>query len=379
MSSNAAAEIKTKEESAAQNDNAASVRTLTRHNRLDFSTREGKRLFLLLLGPALLALIAGYFYATSGRYISTENAYIKTDKAMIAAEVSGPILSVAVRDNQAVRQGEVLFIIDDRTYQITLAAAEANLQNIRDELFSLRAGYHQKEAELSLARTTLAFAEKELGRQSKLLKSRTISDSAYDDAALAVETARQKIIITEQQLADIRAKLAGDPETPIEAHPKYLAAKASVDRAQYDLDRTVVRAPFDGIASDTPNVGEQVVGSSLFSSPVMSLVASDHARITANFKETELTHMKVGQPVTIHVDAYPGESWRGQVESIAQATGAEFSVIPPQNASGNWVKVVQRVPVRISIDPREGAPMLRAGMSAEVRVDTRAPKGGEPS
>ncbi len=182
--------------------------------------------------------------------------------------------------------------------------------------------------------------------------------------------ARQRIRIVEQEVAQLRAQLAGDPDLPVERHPRYQAAKAALDRAALDLERTAVRAPFAGIASNTPQVGQQVIGNGPMSSPVMSLVADAGVWIEANFKETDLAHVRPGQPVTIQLDAYAGREWRGAVESLSQATGAEFSVIPPQNATGNWVKVVQRIPVRIAVKTNGGDPALRAGMSAAVEIDT---------
>jgi membrane fusion protein, multidrug efflux system len=289
---------------------------------------------------------------------------------MIAAEVSGLISEVDVRENQHVAGGDVLFRIDDRTYRIALAEAQAQLDSIRDEIDSLKASYSQKQAELALARTNLDFAQKEFNRRSKLVATNAVSRSSFDSAQHDLDVARESIRISEQEMAQIRAQLAGDPDSPVERHPRYLAAKAVLDRAGLDLERTVVRAPFAGIASNTPQIGQQVIGNGPMSSPVMSLVADTGVWVEANFKETELTYVSPGQTVTVRVDTYPSREWQGTVESLSQATGAEFSIIPPQNATGNWVKVVQRIPVRIAVKTNGNDPALRSGMSATVEIDT---------
>ncbi len=329
------------------------------------------RRFLLFLGPLVVAIVGGYLYATGGRYVSTENAYVKADKVMIAAEVTGLISEVTVRENQRVGMGDVLFRIDDRPYHIALAEAEARLAGLRDEIESLKGSYRQKQEELALARTNLAFAETEFERQSKLVVSAVVSRSKHDAARHDFDVARQRIRVTEQEMAQIRAQLAGDPDIPAERHPRFLTAKAALDRAALDLQRTIVRAPFAGIANNTPQVGQQVIGNGPMSSPVMSLVADTGLWIEANFKETDLAYVRPGQPVTIYVDTYPDREWQGMVESLSQATGAEFSIIPPQNATGNWVKVVQRIPVRIAVERNGRDTQLRSGMSTTVEIDTR--------
>jgi len=332
--------------------------------------RRWLRRFLLLFGPLAVAAVGGTVYFAGGRYVSTENAYVKADKVMIAAEVSGLITEVAVRENQRVAAGDVLFRIDDRPYRIALSEAEAGLANVRAEIAVLKATYRQKQDELALDRTNIAFAQKEFDRQSELLARNVTAVSRFDAAEHDLDVARQNVLVTEQELAQIQAQLAGDPTVPVERHPRFLAAKAAVDRATLDLDRTLVRAPFPGIASNTPLPGQQVIGDAAFSSPVMSIVAVSGIWIDANFKETDLTYVRPGQPVTIHVDTYPDRAWQGTVESISQATSAEFSIIPPQNATANWVKVVQRIPVRIAVRTDGQDPALRVGMSTSIEIDT---------
>lgn len=332
------------------------------------SDGQKRRLRRLLLwgGPIVVAIVAAVFYITGGRYVSTENAYIKADKVTVSAQVSGPIDLVAVKENQPVQKGDLLFRIDQRPYKLALNRAEAKLGNVRDNLQSLKAQYRQTQEQLDLGQTRLHYAQRQLKRQQSLADRNMASQSDLDDAKFKVDEARQQIQVTKQQLQQLRAQLGGDPDTSIEQLPQYKEAQSALDQAKLDLQHTEVTAPFDGIASQTPEPGRFVSPGS----PVMAVVGAHHVWITANFKETEITKMKAGQPVTISVDTYPGHTWHGHVQSIAQASGAEFSVLPPQNATGNWVKVVQRIPVRIAVDDADQGPQLRAGMSTEVEVDT---------
>ncbi|WP_321390705.1 HlyD family secretion protein [Emcibacter sp.] len=328
------------------------------------------RFILLVLGPVFTIFIGGAIYLSGGRYVETENAYVKSDKLMITAEVSGPVTAVPIRENQQVKRGDILFRIDDRPYRIAAEEQEAGLKRVRDDIAGLKAIYRQKQDELELAGTDLAYAKTVLDRQRELVASRNISQNSYDTAKHAYDAAVVKIKVIESERAEVLADLAGDPDIAPEQHPRFLAAKATLDRAQLDLDRTVVRAPFDGIASSAPQVGQQVIGSGALSSPVMTLVNNRDFWVVANFKETDLTNVRPGQDVKIHVDTYPNLVWRGKVESLAQATGAEFSIIPAQNATGNWVKVVQRIPVRIALETGDREAVLRSGMSTTVEIDT---------
>jgi len=330
------------------------------------SRRRWLRRFLLLLGPLVVAIVGGYAYFTGGRYVSTENAYVKADKVMVAAEVSGLIVDVAVRENQHVARGDVLFRIDDRPFRINLARAEAQLQSERAEIEEKKASYRQKAEERKLAYINKNYAEHEFKRQSILARKRVASEVRLDEASHNLDVARQAIRVIEQEMAQTRAWLVGDPDISVEHHPLYLKAKAARDDAILDLEHTLVRAPFAGVVSKKPEPGQYVTAGAA----VMSIVADTGIWIDANYKETDLTHVRSGQPVTIHVDTYPDRQWQGTVESISQATGAEFSIIPPQNATGNWVKVVQRIPVRIAVKTKEHDPALRAGMSTSIEIDT---------
>lgn len=328
------------------------------------------RNFLLLLGPLAVILIGGYAYYTGGRFVDTDNAYVKADKVMVAAEVSGLVSAVPVKENQRVAKGDILFLINDRSYRIAMAEADAGLANARDKIASLKATYRQKLGELTLARTNIAFAKKEYDRQTRLIASSAVSRSKLDATRHDLDIAKQQVLVINQELAEISAQLGGNPDIPLEQHALYLSAMAAKERAALNLERVAVRAPFDGIAGNTPQIGQQVIGNGAFSSPVMSLVADRNIWVEANFKETDLTYVTPGQKVILHVDTYPDREWQGTVESLSQATGAEFSVIPPQNATGNWVKVVQRIPIRIKVVQKRDDPLLRAGMSTMVEIDT---------
>ncbi len=328
--------------------------------------RRWLRRVLLLLGPALVLIVGGYFYVTGGRYVDTDDAYIRADMVALSAQVSGPIVEVDVRENQHVDRGQVLFELDRQPFKIALAQAEARLDKADNGVRALKAGYRQKQQELELANKNVDYAEQEFQRQAKLAKRDFASQAKYDEAQHNLEMARQQVAVTEQELRGLLADLGGNPDIPVEQHPTYLDAKAARDQAALDLRHAVVRAPFAGIASHKPDLGSYVTAGT----PVMSIVADQSVWVEANFKETDLTHVRPGQPATVVIDTYPDREWPATVESISQATGAQFSVLPAQNASGNWVKVVQRIPVRIAIQAGPDDPPLRAGMSVTAEIDT---------
>jgi membrane fusion protein (multidrug efflux system) len=321
---------------------------------------------LLVLGPLVVIVGAIYVYLTTGRFVSTDNAYVKSDVGIVSAQISGPIVEVAVRENQPVAQGDVLFKIDDEPFRVKMQQVDAELGAVRDYVEGIRASYRQKLSQLELDKTNAVYQKRDFERLQSLAAKQLASQQAVDDARQKSDVANQTVVVSERALDQIRAQLGGDADKPLTEQAAYLALKAMRDTAVLDLERTVVRAKLDGIASKVPVVGQYVAPGT----PIMSVVSNQEKWIEANFKETDLTHVVVGQPVTITLDTYPDREWRGRVQSISQATGAEFSVIPAQNATGNWVKVTQRIPVRVSIDMRAGDPELRVGMSADVKIDT---------
>ena len=326
------------------------------------------RLLLLALGPIALLVAGGYTYVTSGRYVTTENAYVKMDKIAISADASGPVAYVGARENQIVEPGAVLFQLDPARYRIALARKDAEFQTARSEVEALRAVARQKAAELQLARHDVTFFEAQFKRTDGLKRRGHATQAEFDRALRDHRVALQKVEAIKQDIAGVTASLGGDAEIPTERHPKVLEALAERDRAALDLARTTVVAPQAGIVSNISlQAGEHVEAGQ----PVFSIVVSDPLWIEANLKETDLTYVRENQEAKVEIDAYPNRVWRARVVGISPATGAEFALLPPQNASGNWVKVVQRIPIRLEIRRRPDDPPLRAGMSVRVEIDTR--------
>jgi membrane fusion protein, multidrug efflux system len=332
------------------------------------SRRQLVRWGLLLGGPLLVAIVVGWLWLAGGRYVGTDNAYVRADTASIATDVSGLVASIEVSENQQVRQGQELFRLDASSYRIALDQALAELAMARSDLEALRASYAQKQAEIAKARDDIAFYEKEFTRQQDLAGRRVSPQSQLDSATHNLDAARNEVAALNEQLAGIAAQLDGKPDQAVELHPRYRAGLAARDKAARDLDHTIVRAPVDGIVTQVSalQAGEYLpAGQAAF-----ALVAADHVWIEANPKETDLTNVLEGQAVEVTVDTYPGHEWHGIVESLSPASQASFSVLPAQNASGNWVKVVQRIPLRVRVETRADEPPLRAGMSAEIEIDT---------
>ena len=330
------------------------------------SKRRLKRLILLVVVPLIAVLAVGIVYLKGGRYVETDNAYIKADKVPISAEVSGTVKEVLVDENQSVIAGQALFRLDPAPFQVAVAKAEAKLAQVRTDLAALRASYREKQAEITLARTKHTFAQKDQQRQADLVARNFISASRFDDAKQSTDLAGQQIGALDQDLRRIAETLGGSVDAPVDRHPSYRVALAELEQARLDLARVEVRASLPGIVTKPPKPGQYVTAGAM----AMALVVSGNLWIEANFPETDLTYVHPGQPVAIHIDTYPDAAWKGVVESLSPATGAEFSVIPAQNATGNWVKISQRVPVRIKLDAAPGMPQLRAGLSAIVEIDT---------
>jgi len=326
-------------------------------------------MWLWIAGPLAVAGFFGWEYVASGREISTDNAYIKAERILIAPQVGGRVVEVAVQQNQPVKKGDLLFRIDADPLTIAVTQNEALVARMANSASASRAKVVGTGTSIQAARETLTWAQRDLQRMQQLASQQLVSRKMLDDARHAVAEARTDLADAIASQSEATASLSGSPGTPTQDLPEYRAAMAMLAKARLDLDHAEVRAPVDGIVGlHDLQVGEYInVGQT-----AMPLVATSPIWVEANFKETELEKMKVGQSATIEVDSYPGVKWKAHVASIAPASGAEFSVLPPQNATGNWVKIVQRIPVRLEIDSAANdAPQLRAGMSADVHVDLR--------
>jgi membrane fusion protein (multidrug efflux system) len=322
-----------------------------------------------------LALIAGaYAYVTGGQVMSTDDAYVEADKVGVSTDVSGMVEQVAVTENQHVEAGQVLYRLDDLQFRFALERAEAQVGMVRDKLDALKANYGDIETQIRQAQDDIAYYDHEFHRQQYLSSQHVASEETFDAAHRNQQNAQQKLASLTQQLAVVAANLDGDPNSPIERHPEYRDAVAQRDEAARQLDHTVVKAPFAGIVTNVPAIAP---GKYLQASmTAFYLVATSHVWVDSSPKETELTYVRPGQPVTVTVDTYPNAEWHGTVESISPAAAQEFSLLPAQNSSGNWVKVVQRIPMRVRVDTSDRSlPPLRAGMSVEVNVDTGHTRG----
>jgi len=323
-----------------------------------------RRIVLLLVVPMLAGLASLVVYLLGGRYVETDNAYIKAQKVPVSAQVSGAVKEVMVEENQAVIAGQILFRVEQAPFRIAVAKAEAKLHQVRHDLAALKISYREKQAEISLARSNYDYALKDQQRQSDLASRNFISASRLDDVKHDTDVNAQKIVMLQEDVKRIAETLGGNPDTPAEMQSAYLAALAELEQARLDLSNTEVRASMDGKVSKPPKVGQFIATGSTS----MVLVADD-VWIEANFTEADLTYVHPGQTVKISIDTFPDSKLHGVVESMSPATGAEFSLIPAQNATGNWVKIAQRVPVRIRFDVA-ALPDLRAGLSSWVEIDT---------
>lgn len=328
----------------------------------------------LLFAALPVALIAGgYVYVTGGQVVSTDNAYVEANIAGISTDVSGTVESIAVHDNERVKEGQILFRLKPSNFQIALDAAKAKLASTRNDLEGMQASYRQTQAQIVKDQSDLPFYRQNFDRQKKLVSTATSSRAALDQARHDLESAWQQVEVDKAEAAAALAKLGGDADQPITKNPLYLQAQAAVDDAQRQLDHTIVKAPFDGVVT---KVNSLQVGDYLpAAQTAFSLVSTKDLWISANPKETELTYVRAGQSVTITVDAYPGVEWKGKVASISPASESSFSLLPAQNSSGNWVKVVQRIPMRVSIEDTAGKPPLRAGMSTNIDINTGHTRG----
>ena len=352
----------------------ADPRPATGKKKVSKLGRRGGLRWGLFAALPLVLLVGMYWYVTGGKVMSTDDAYVNTEKVGISTDVAGIVQVVSVTDNERVRAGQVLYRLDPRQFQIAVDNAKANLAQTALTIDAMKQDYKRMLSDVAAQQARVVLDQTNYVRDTSLLHSGTVSQSIYDQAQSTLDTDKNKLESLRQQAQMQLAKLDGNVDNPVTQHPQYLQAQAQLEEAQRQLDHAVVVAPFAGLVTDVSAIapGKYLAASTT----AFYLVDTDHAWIEANPKETELTYVRPGQPVTVTIDAYPDVTWHGTVESISPAAAQEFSLLPAQNTSGNWVKVVQRVPMRVRVDTTENnKPPLRAGMSAVVDVETGHARG----
>ena len=330
----------------------------------------------LLWGVPLLVIAAAlYFYLTSGRYVSTEDAYLQAAQVPISADVSGRVIERYVHDNEPVRRGQILFRLDPRRFRIAVEAARARLAASRLAVESLEADYRADQAALASAQSRQDYAEREYHRQVRLLKIGVSSKSQFDRAQLALRQSRQAVSGAQQQIEAVLARLGGRPDIPLAQHPQVAEAQAALSHALLELSYTTVRAPMTGIVAEVQHL--QVGAYLPLATQAFVLVSTHDVWIAAYYKEDVIANVHPGEKATVTIDDYPGRTFHAVVASITPGTGAQFAILPPQNATGNWVKVVQRLDVRLRLTGT--LPPVRSGLSAEVTIDTQSGPAARPA
>jgi len=338
-----------------------------------FDRKRVTRWALFGLLPVAL-IVGGYFYFSGGKIMSTDDAYVDADKVGISTDVAGLVQAVDVTDNQHVSAGQILYRLDPRQFQIALDNAKANLAQTALSIDAMKQDYKHMLSDAAAQQAQVDLDQANYNRENMLVHSGTVSQAVFDQAQYTLLNDKSKLESLHQQAATQLARLGGIADSPTPQHPQYLQAQAQVEEAQRQLDHTVIKAPFAGTVTNVPSIapGKYLAASTT----AFYLVDTEHLWVNANPKETELTYVHAGQPVTVTVDTYPDAVWHGTVQSISPAAAQEFSLLPAQNTSGNWVKVVQRVPMRVRVDTSDRKlPPLRAGMSVEVNVDTGHARG----
>lgn len=328
------------------------------------------RLVLMWGVPLVFACVGFLFWWFGGQYVETENAYVKADKIPITVEVPGRVVQVLRSENDRVKAGDPLFSIDDSSYLLALEKAQAELEKTSLNLLGVKKSLEIAKKNLKIAEAELAYWIREEERQTHLVPQGYISASKMDDAHHHSEIARLTIAQLLEEIKKIEILLGGALKGTETDHPDYQRALSVLKEAKRQLGLTHVMAPREGTITHLPKLGEYLSPNRMAAIEV----AESPVWIEANFNESDMMHVRMGQKVKIQIDTYSGQVWEGEVESVNPATGEEFSLIPPQNASGNWVKIVQRIPVRIRIKPctrqGEGEIRLRSGMSAWVQINT---------
>jgi membrane fusion protein (multidrug efflux system) len=330
------------------------------------------RFVFIVVVPVAVALVGLYIYAHGGERVETENAYVKADIIAVSSELDGRVSNVEVEDNQYIEAGALLFGLERAGYEVKQRRAQAQMDMVRTEVQSLKAEYRATKLEKREAKQRIAYLAKQLERQKTLMKHGMGRADQFDEAQHNLDVARVRLASVEERINRALAGLLGNASLPPERHPRYLEAKAAYDEAVLGLRDSNIYAPASGVISNMKLQAGEYVDRGV---PICSIIVSDVVWVEANFKETQLTWMREGQHASVVADAYPDVDWPGMVTAIAPATGAEFAVLPPQNATGNWVKVVQRIPVHIQVQQPAGMPRLRAGMTVTVGVDTGVSRG----
>ena len=331
--------------------------------------RRGLLRFLLLIAVPLAAAVAAVqIYLAGGGTITTDNAFVGAQKVLITPDISGKIARIIVREGQRVAPGDVLFEIDPTPFQLAARRAETRVATARTEFAKLKSNLHALERQIALAQDSVTIRQNEVDRKSELLTRRAGSQADVDTATWNLMAAKTQLEQLRQRAATTRNELLDNPDLPVEQYPDYVQAASALEQARRDLAHTVLRAPLAGTATQVNSIqlGRHITAGT----PVFSIIDDRNPWIDANPKETDITDLRIGQPVTIDVDTFPDRSLRGTVVAVSPGTGAQFAILPPQNASGNWVKVVQRVPVRIAFDEGQDLSRLRAGMSVYVSIAT---------
>ncbi len=324
---------------------------------------------VLMLGGILVVVAgAGAFWLNGGRYATTDDAYVQADRLLVATEIAGIVRRIAVREGQAVAAGDILFELDEGPFRHALDAAEAELRQTALSLDAMQADHRRILRDVAAQEAAVRLAQAQYDRQAQLVNTNAVSRSSFDQARFGLQQAGQQVESLRAQAMVQLSRLGGSADAPVEGHPEYLRIQAQAAEARRRLDHTVVRAPFSGVVTQVSSLqpGQYLA----VATPAFALVSDDRIWVDALPKETDLTHVLPGNPATVTIDTYPGRLWQASVESIGPASGSTFSVLPAQNASGNWVKVVQRIPVRIRVEQPADGPRLRAGMSAVVSIDT---------
>jgi membrane fusion protein, multidrug efflux system len=329
----------------------------------------GRLRMILLVGlPAAAALFGLLIYVTGGRYISTDNAYVGAQKVLITPDISGKVVHIAVREGQHIKAGDELLMLDSVPFQLALDQAKAKLNTARSDFDKAKTNLTSLNTLADLAQKNVDLKQREVDRKTKLVASQAGSAADVDTSMAGLVTAQLQAQFTLQQRDSTLSSLLGDANLPLEQFPGYAQAKAALDQAQRDLDHTTLRAPIAGTATQVDNIqlGRFVAAGG----PILSVIDDQAPWVDANPKETDITYLRVGQRASLAVDSFPDHTFAGTVVAVSPGTGSQFSILPPQNASGNWVKVVQRVPVRIAFDKEEDIHLLRSGMSVNVEIDT---------